>query len=237
VNPLLTALALTALAAGASALAALPFAVRDPLPVRWLGWANALAGGLMLGLAYALLLSGLRGPQAPLAAAAVLGIAFVGLTNRVSGAATDADEPGGAYRELLGSSLHAAHEGVAIGAALAADWRFGAFTALAIAVHNVPESAELVAGLHARGARLSVAAGLAVVADANQVLFAVVTLALTTAWPALQPWAAGFAVGALTHLVLVELLPASYREAGRTSIALVTIAAMGAVTLLRNLVP
>jgi zinc transporter, ZIP family len=236
VTPLLGALLVAAAAAGASALAALPFLRPGRVTDHWLGLASGLAGGLMLGLAYVLLITGMRGPTTILAASAVLGILFVVATDRVSGQPAAGDARTG-YRQLLGSALHAAHEGVAIGAALAADFRFGMFTAAAIAVHNVPESASLVAGLRARGARLGEAAGLAVAADANQVLFAVAALALASAWPALRPWITGFAVGALVQLVLVELLPGSYRSSGRASIALVTIAAMGAVTILRTLVP
>ena len=236
VTPLLGALLVAAAAAGASALAALPFMRLGTVQERSLGLASALAGGLMLGLAYVLLIAAMHAPTTTLAASAVLGILFVVATDRVSGQSAGNDARAG-YRQLLGSALHAAHEGVAIGAALAADFRFGMFTAAAIAVHNVPESATLVAGLRARGARLGEAAGLAVSANANQVLFAVAALALATAWPALRPWITGFAVGALVQLVLVELLPGSYRTSGRASIAFVTIAAMGAVTLLRTLVP
>jgi zinc transporter ZupT len=43
-------------------------------------------------------------------------------------------------------------------------------------------------------------------------------------------------VGAFLYLVLVELLPESYRQAGHTSIALVTLMAMGMVVLLTGLV-
>ena len=58
------------------------------------------------------------------------------------------------------------------------------------------------------------------------------TFVLVGAVPSLMPWAIGFAVGALIYLVLVELLPESYRQAGHTSIALVTLVAMGMVVAL-----
>jgi len=61
----------------------------------------------------------------------------------------------------------------------------------------------------------------------------VVTFVVATQLPVVLPWALGFAVGALTYLVLVELLPESYRQAGHTSIALVALVAMGIVVLLR----
>ena len=49
------------------------------------------------------------------------------------------------------------------------------------------------------------------------------------------PWALGFAAGSLVYLVMAELLPQCYRQTGHTSIALVTIVAMGIVILLGGL--
>jgi zinc transporter ZupT len=61
---------------------------------------------------------------------------------------------------------------------------------------------------------------------------AIVVFALIGAAPGLLPWALGFAAGSLVYLVMAELLPQCYRQAGHTSIALVTIVAMGIVILL-----
>ena len=58
-----------------------------------------------------------------------------------------------------------------------------------------------------------------------------------TAAPAAQPWALGIAVGALLQLVLDELLPESYHQAGHTSIALVALLAMGMVVGLAGVAP
>ncbi len=85
-----------------------------------------------------------------------------------------------------------------------------------------------------QGAGVLQASGLAVAANINQVLLAVVTFAVTGAAPVLLPWVTGFSVGALLYLLLVELLPESYRQAGHTSIALVTLVAMGMVVLLAS---
>jgi zinc transporter ZupT len=63
-------------------------------------------------------------------------------------------------------------------------------------------------------------------------LLAAATFAAATLRPALLPWALGFAFGALVYLLLAELLPESYRRAGRTSIALVTSVAAGIAALL-----
>lgn len=230
-------------AAGAAGFGALPLVVRGRLPLAlpWIGWANAVAAGVMLGVAYALLDAGMAVAAPRVAGGALLGIAFVALTHRATGTGDldlnrlDETRPEYGYQVLLVNALHAAAEGVAIGAAMALAPAFGAFTAAAIALHNVPEATVLCAILTARGVRRRDAASLAVVADLHQILLAVVTFAVVAAAPAVLPWAVGFAVGALIYLVLAELLPESYRQAGRTSIALATILAMGIVVLLDTL--
>jgi zinc transporter ZupT len=197
----------------------------------------------MLGVAYALLVGGQA--RVPLSGAlgALLGILFVNRTHAASGTSNldlnrlDETSPDYGYKVLLVNAVHSAAEGVAIGAAMAVNLSFGVFTALAIAVHNVPEGTVLAAILTSRGVRLRDAAGLAVATNVSQVLLAIVTFALIAAAPGLMPWALGFAVGSLVYLVLAELLPECYREAGSTSIALVTLVAMGMVALLVSLGP
>jgi zinc transporter ZupT len=221
-------------------LGAAPLLVRQRLPITAIGWSNALAAGLMLGVAYALMVLGLEPAPELGAAGALLGILFISWTHAVSGTA-DLDlnrledtEPEYGYQVLLVHTLHSAAEGIAIGVAMTVSLRFGVFTALAIAVHNVPEGTVLSAILTSRGVRLSQAAGLAVVANVSQILLAIVSFALVSAAPTLFPWALGFAAGAMVYLVLVDLLPECYRQAGSRTIGLVTIVAMGIVVLLAS---
>jgi zinc transporter ZupT len=218
----------------------LPLAARRETPLRWIGWSNALAAGLMLGVAYALLTAGMDRGALPTALAAVLGVTFVFTTHALTGTADldlnslDSTRPEYGYQVVLLNTLHAAHEGVALGAAMAVSLPFGIPMALALAVHNVPEATILGAIVSGRGVRLPTAALLAIATNSQQVLLALVTFTVTMAAPVVLPWALGFAVGALTYLVLVELLPESYRQAGHTSIALVALVAMGIVVLLRG---
>lgn len=216
----------------------MPLALRGRLPKIWLGWANAVAAGLMLGIAYALLTAGVG--LAPVAASigAMVGMGSVLFAHVASGTGDmelNRIEGGGAaygYQVLLVNALHAAHEGVAIGVAMAVEIPFGILMAVAIGVHNVPEAVIQSAILNGRGVRLRDAAGLAVATNANQVLLAVVVFAIVGAAPAALPWLLGFAVGALVFLVAAELLPESYQEAGRTSIAVLTVVAVGVVVML-----
>jgi ZIP family zinc transporter len=172
----------------------------------------------------------------------VLGVLFIFWTHRAS-ATEDLDlnrleetDPVYGYQVLLIAALHSASEGVAIGVAMVASVPFGIFMALAIGLHNIPEGTILCAVLRSRGVRLGEATWLAVASNVSQVLLAVVTYSVVVAAPGLLAGALGLAIGALVYLVFVELLPESYREAGPTSIALVTTVAIGALVLLRELV-
>ena len=240
-DPTLTVLMYSSLAALTAVVGVLPQAFRGAPRLREIGWANALAAGLMMGVAYTLLTAGLGEQLIQGGVGALLGIAFV----RGTHALTDTGEldleqldrtgPEFGFKALLADTLHAAHEGIAIGAAMSLSLPLGISMALALAVHNVPEAMILGRVLTRQGTGLGQAAGLAVATNINQVLLAVVTFAVTGAAPGLLPWIVGFAVGALLYLVLIELLPESYRQAGKTSIALVTIVAMGMVVLLTGL--
>ncbi len=205
-----------------------------------MGWANALAGGLMLGSAHALSLAGTELQPFATALGALVGIAFTWATHFAAGTADlelnrlgDSDPTYGS-KVLLTAFLHSASEGVAIGAAMVLDLRFGIFMALAIAVHNIPEATILCAILRARGTRLLPATLLAVVINAGQVLLALAVFAVLSAVPGATASVIGFAVGTLIYLVLVELLPESYRQTGTTTIAVLTTLAMGVLILLHG---
>lgn len=248
-NPTLLILALSTAAALTSALGVLPLVGRRSMPTVWIGWGNAVASGMMLGAAY--ILSALesaapaRGavrPEVLEAIGAVLGILFIYWTHVAVGTAgvelnqARTEDPSHGYRVLMVNGLHSASEGLAMAVAMVVDVKFGVLVALALAVHNIPEATVLAAVLNGRGLNLPQIAGLAVATNAGQILLAVAAYSVVVAAPSTLPWVQGFAVGALVQLVLVELLPESYREAGQTSIALVTVVALGVVVLLRGFV-
>ena len=240
-DPILVVLAVSAAAAVTAVLGALPHLGRRSIPTAWVGWANAVAGGGMRGAAFALSAADTEATALRTAIGAVVGIAFIYWTHAAAGTQEldlnrlEGTDPAYGYQVLLINGLHGASEGVAIAAAMLIDIPFGLFLALVIAVHNIPEGTVLTAVLRGRGIRLREAAGLAVAVNSGQVLMAVATFAVVRATPGALPWVAGFAVGALAELTLLELLPESYREAGPTSIAVVTVVAMGVVILVEGL--
>ena len=237
-EPLGTVLVFSALATLVAAFGALPQALHlSPSRVA-IGWANALAGGLMLGVAYALLTEGLRAGLMAGGAGSLVGMGFARGAHALAGTGElDLDSPEssserGRYKAILVDALHAADEGVAIGVAMAVSVPLGIAMAVTLAVHNVPEAMVLTNILTRAGVRPHQSAAVAVAVNVNQVLLAVVAFTLVAIWPFLLPWLVGFAVGALIYRTLVELLPESYAQAGRTSIAVVTLLALGVVVLL-----
>lgn len=191
----------------------------------------------MLGAAYATLELGMGETPVVVTAGAVLGVLYVFATHRFQGSdelqltRTEDVDSAYAFRVLTIQSLHSASEGIAIGVAALINVGFGVFAAFAFAVHNVAEAGVLSAVLRGQGASAAQATALGVFTNVGQVLLAVVTVAVVTSAPALMPWVTGFAVGALVHLVLTELLPEAYRDAGALSTALVTSLAMGVFIL------
>jgi ZIP family zinc transporter len=224
-----------ALAAGlGSLIGARPWAASHAV-----GWATAVAAGLMLGIGHVLLSVGQGMAPAATLFGAAAGLALMRLADGVSlapaGAAVAARVSGPPATDLgliLGSVLHSAAEGVAIGAAAAVGAPLADFLLVTFALHNVSEGAVLGAGLTGRGRRAAPAAGMAVLARASQPLVAVPATLLLRAAPALLPWCLGASFGALLYLIVAELLPQSYRQVGRTGIAMVVSLAAGMVALI-----
>ena len=226
----------------AAALAAGPGSLLGSRPwmaAQGVGWATAAAAGLMLGIGYALLSAGQAMAPAATLLGAAIGLGVMRLADGVPGApragadsarvsAPPPTDPG----LILGSALHSAAEGLAMGAAAAAASSLADFLLLTFAIHNISEGAVLGAALTARGWRRGRAGLVAVFARSCQPLMAVVTLLVLGAAPALLPWCLGASFGALFYLIVAELLPQSYRHAGRTGIALVVSLAAGMVALM-----
>ncbi len=240
VDPVLIVLFYGALAAAASALGALPFARGDG-PRPWVvGAAYALASGFMLGAGYLLMSEGLSAEAIVAVLGGGLGVVYTWWTQKYPGTdrlETDPDQEIGrdaGYKTMLQSTLHAAAEGLAIGVAMVVDLSFGIFMALALAVHNVGEAMALTAILRQRGMTVGESAGLCVVTNVTQPLFAIVAFALSPALGHFLPAALGFAAGSLVFLVLTELAPASYERASRTLVATLMSIAAAAVVLLEH---
>ena len=158
-DPTLTVLLYSSLAAFAALLGVVPQSLSRRMPLAVLGWSNALAAGLMLGVAYALLAQGLDDAVGAVAGGTIAGVLFVRLAHLAAGTG-DRDlnrledtDPAYGYQVVLVTTLHGAYEGVAIGVAMLLSLPFGISMAAALAVHNIPEAAVLTSILGSRGVR------------------------------------------------------------------------------------
>lgn len=219
---------LAALSAAFGPVLAVP---RRWLPFSPLGWASALAAGMMLGVAYPLMVVGVERAANLAAIGALLGVAAPYLAHVLIGVGSD-DGPTSDRGMTLTGAVHGASEGIAMGAAMTLGAPLGFFLVATLAVHNVWESAVLADRLESRGSSGRRAALLGVITNVPQAAMAVASHAILLQRPALLPVLLGVAFGALVYLCFAELLPDSYRREGRTSIALVVSVAAGVVAVM-----
>jgi zinc transporter ZupT len=220
-----------------SALGVLPHYAKDALEPKWLGVAEALASGCMLGLGYLLLAHETDAGWRPvlgagLGALTVYGVQrFFGFRDMEPDQEDEETEGAGGYRAMLYGSLHAGMEGAAIGAAVLSRVSLGIFLAIALALHNVAESVTLTQMLRNRGVTIKDAGGLCVMVKLPQTLMGLSVFAVVSAVPWLLPWVLGFAAGSLFYIILTDLLPGAYRHSKHLSVAVLTSVAAALVVL------
>lgn len=192
----------------------------------YLGWANALAAGMMLGAGYLIMDAGLERAALLTSAAAALGIGVTFVVHLLLGIGS---RPVIAY---TASAVHSAPEGIAMGGAMALSPAFGLFVVLTFALHNISESAVVISTLERGGYRRGRATLLAIGARATQIALAILAYLLAITADVALSVTLGFSFGALVYLCIAELLPDAYHVAGRTSIAVVASVAAGVVSIL-----
>ncbi len=239
-DPMVAALVASVLAALASSLGAFPFRLTGEVAPSWIGLAQALASGFMLGIGYLLLFKGLALSVLPVMLGSLAGIGYTLAVQTLVGVRelhrehSRTEDPSLGYRALLQGTLHSASEGVAIGTAMAVSIEAGCFMAGALALHNIGESMALTQVLRTNRLDLPQLASLAVVSKSSQVLLALLALLLVGRFSGQLPLMLGFAAGSLFYLVLTELLPDAYGSVPRKGIAAATSLAAAAVVLLEE---
>jgi zinc transporter, ZIP family len=212
----------TALATG---LGALPFAF-GKFDRRWLGVSNAIAAGFMLSASGALLIEGaIRGWWQTLAGA-VVGALFIIVTERllagqdVEFAALRGADARKALLIVAVMTVHSFSEGVGVGVSYGGGAQLGIAITIAIAIHNIPEGLAISLVLVPRGASVRSAAWWSIFSSLPQPLVAAPAYLFVEAFKPFLPAGLGFAGGAMTWLVLAELLPEARAElkAGRLAL-------------------
>jgi zinc transporter ZupT len=226
-----TALAVTLAALGtalATGLGALPFLFFRHPDRRWLGLANALASGFMIGASVGLALEGAQYGAWRVVLGAAAGAAFMVATGRFLGRGRDREPHLGALRGadalrallIVGvMTVHSFSEGVGVGVAFGASETLGVFIAIAIAVHNIPEGLAISLVLVPRGVSVWRAAGWSVFSSLPQPLMALPAFLFVETFEPFLPVGLGFAAGAMLWLVVAELLPEAVAEARAGAVA------------------
>jgi zinc transporter ZupT len=227
----------TAIATGVGAL---PFALKRFGARAWLGPANAVASGVMLGASASLLIEGVERSGGRTAIGACAGAAFVFLAYRVvgerDGLVLGALRGADARKALLivgVMTAHSAAEGIGVGAAFGDTDTFGILIALAIAVQNIPEGLAISLVLVPRGTRVRSAAAWSVFSSLPQPLLAVPAFLFVEQFQAVLPVGLGFAAGAMVWMVGRELLPEALSQGPRGAVVGFTVASFTLMLVLQ----
>jgi zinc transporter ZupT len=227
----------------ATGLGAVPFAFTSSMSRRWLGFSNAVAGGVMLGASVGLVREGAGYSVARTAVGALAGVVFIVAVRRALGwrgertigALRGAD----ALKALLIVGVMTAHsftEGVGIGVSYGGGEELGVFITLAIAVHNIPEGLAISLVLVPRGVSVLAAAGWCVFSSLPQPLMAVPAFVFVEAFEPVLPAGLGFAAGAMVWMVLAELLPEARKAAPARTVAVTGILSLAGMVAFQELV-
>lgn len=219
-------LAAASLTAAATGLGALPFVFARRPTRAWLGVANALAAGFMIGASAGLVWEGSSYGRFKVVAGALAGAVFIAVTRR--SLARRPEVHFGAIRGAAATrmlmivgimTIHSFTEGVGVGVSFGGGETLGAVIAIAIAIHNVPEGLAISLVLVPGGVSVGRAAAWSVFSSLPQPLMALPAFVFVEAFEPLLPVGLGFAAGAMLWMVAVGLLPEALAETSTVRVA------------------
>ena len=218
----------TALATG---LGAVPFFFARHPDRSWLGTANSLAAGLMLGASAGLIYEGATYGLERTAGGVVVGVVFIFVSQRLIdshdalhlGSLEGADARKALLIVVI-MTIHSFAEGVGVGVAFGVEETLGVLIGLAIAVHNIPEGLAISLVLVPRGTSPRTAAAWSVFSSLPQPLMAVPAFLFVEEFSEFLPVGLGFAAGAMVWLVVADLLPEALETAKASTVAAVSAA-------------
>ena len=227
----------------ATGLGALPFFFTRRLERSWLGPANSLAAGLMLGASLGLVYEGGRYGVERTALGVLAGAVFIFVSQRLidshSALHLGSLEGADATKALLIvgiMTIHSFAEGVGVGVAFGVEEQLGILIGLAIAVHNIPEGLAISLVLVPRGTSPRTAAAWSVFSSLPQPLMAVPAFLFVETFSEFLPVGLGFAAGAMAWLVVADLLPEALETTRPSTVAgVVATSGIGMVLFIRLL--
>lgn len=195
-------------------LGALPFLFINKISNKWMGFANALAAGLMLGASLGLLIEGYEYGNGRLLIGVALGIILVVVARWLLEGREEIDiaaiDKANAFKMLLIIGVMTAHsfaEGIGVGVSYGDSQSFGSLITTAIAFHNIPEGLAISLVLIPRGKSVKQAALWSIFSSLPQPLMAVPAFLFVLVFRPFLPVGLGLAAGAMIWMVFAELLP------------------------------
>jgi ZIP family zinc transporter len=219
-----SALAVTSAALGtalATGLGAIPLAFATTARRSWVAVGNVVAALLMVAASLMLFYEGGRSDFGRTVVGAVTGVIAIALAARWLG-----KREHWRFESLRGvqaraalifvgvMTVHSVSEGVGVGVAFGDGRSIGFLTALAIAVHNIPEGLAISLVLVPRGVGVLHAVGWSIVSSLPQPLLALPAFFFVEAFAQALPVGLGFAGGAMLWMVVAQMVPDTLRLAG-----------------------
>ena len=108
---------------------------------------------------------------------------------------------------LIGHGVHSFVDGVAIGAAVQTSWPLGVSTAIAVALHEVPQQVGDFAVLLNAGYKRGPALGLSVLSAAGAITGTIAAFMAFDYLPGFLPYALTFAAASFLYISMADLMP------------------------------
>lgn len=226
----------------ATGLGAGPFLFVAQLARFWVGVANAYAAGFMIAASGLLFYEGARDSAPRMAVGAALGGLFVAWASRRLArrqnvhfetlAGTDARK---ALLLVSVMTVHSIAEGVGVGVSFGGGGDLGLVTAIAIAIHNIPEGLAISLVLVPQGVGVLRAAGWSVFSSLPQPLVAVPAFLFVAFFDGLVPLGLGFAGGAMLWMVAAQVVPDALATTSRRAVTLALAGSTAAMLALEAL--
>ena len=236
-NSILEIFIYSLITAVATGLGVLPFLFFKKIKKKWLGWAGAMASGIMLAASFRLINEGIDYSLSKTIIGVFIGLVFILLSQKWLSTKENlhVGKLSGANAKkalmIIGvMTIHSFAEGVGIGVSFGGKEGFGIFMSTAIAIHNIPEGLAISLILIPRGMKILKASGWSIVSSLPQPLVAVPAFIFVSFFKPFLPIGLGLAAGAMIWMVFSDLLPEALEKAKKENVA--TIATVSIIMMM-----